>query len=251
MNRLIIFLIAYCFISSSIKGQDNTYLGVEFGPKFDIYQYTDEGEIIYTKPYFNNLIFGITAGRDINETFYLETGFQWYEYSQSYRARGAWYYVVTSGIQVLQIPLRLKAKLNLVKDKFYLTTTIGHNFAINADYGASGSGGVFYKNPREILMPLIFDSLRIADTSIYSFRKTYSLIEAGITINYKFKNGLSLYLAGNYVAGLTKVIEINISYWVDNQPEQNATVFSNGDYFSIVLGLKYPVSKLWRKNKNE
>ena len=33
-------------------GQNSTYLGIEIGPKFEVYQSTDNGNGLYTKPFF-------------------------------------------------------------------------------------------------------------------------------------------------------------------------------------------------------
>ena len=46
-------------------------------------------------------------------------------------------------------------------------------------------------------------------------------------------------------------METDVKYWINDGPEQTGTVFSNGDYYSIILGIKYPISNLWTKKTNE
>ncbi len=236
----VIFLFLLPFMS---KGQNKTYVGVEFGPKFEIYQYADNGNGLYTKPFLFSPIYGLTIGKEINKTFIGETGFYINDYGESYRIKGNFGYSMSNALLAYQIPFRLKARLYLIKERLNITTTIGYTFAINNDFGSSASGSSFTSTSG-----LQHNySTRIQDTSTYSLRKTYSLIETGVSLEYKFKNSLALYLAANYLTGLGRIVEVDVKYWINEGPEQTGTVFSNGDYYSIVLGLRYPISLFWTK----
>lgn len=229
-------------------GQNSTYLGIEIGPKFEVYQSTDNGNGLYTKPFFFSPIYGLTIGREINSTFTLETGFFVNNYGESYRIEGEDFgYRASNALVAYQMPLRLKARINLLKDKLSLVTTVGYTFAINGDYGSSGSGSSFSSS----ISSSNNDSTRTEDISTYSLKKSYGLIEAGLALDYKFKNSLRLYLSANYLTGLSRVVETDVKYWINDGPEQTGTVFSNGDYYSIILGIKYPISNLWTKKTNE
>ena len=242
---LIILSIA---ISYNTDAQNKTYLGVEFGPKFEIYHYTDNGSGLYTKPFFYNPIYGLTLGQEINKTFIAETGFYINDYGESYRIKGNMCYSMSNAIVAYQIPLRLKAQLDLIKEKLSITTTIGYTFAINNDYGSSGSGSSFTSTSGQNSYN---DSTRTEDISNRSLQKTYGLVEAGISFDYNIKNSLILYLAANYMTGFNKIVEIDVKYWINDFPEQTATVFSNGDYYSIVFGVKYSISNFWTKRTEE
>ena len=229
-------------------GQNSTYLGIEIGPKFEVYQSTDNGNGLYTKPFFFSPIYGLAIGREINNTFTFETGFFVNNYGESYRIEGEDFgYRASNALVAYQIPLRLKARINLLKDKLSLVTTVGYTFAINGDYGSSGSGSSFSSS----ISSSNNDSTRTEDISTYSLKKSYGLIEAGLALDYKFKNSLRLYLSANYLTGLSRVVETDVKYWINDGPEQTGTVFSNGDYYSIILGIKYPISNLWTKKTNE
>lgn len=224
--------------------QNRTYLGVEFGPKFDIYQYADNGDALYTKPFLFSPIYGVTVGQEINRTFTLETGFFINDYGESYRIRGDIGWSSSSGIIAYQIPFRLKARLNLVNDRLNLISTLGYTFAINNDYGSEGYGS--YATSGNI--PGFNQRTETRDTSRYDFRRNYGMLETGLALEYQFKNSLSLYLAANYMMGFNRVIEMDVHYRIDNRPEQTGTVFSNGDYCSVFWGLRYPLSNIWKKN---
>lgn len=229
-------------------GQNSTYLGTEIGPKFEVYQSTDNGNGLFTKPFFFSPIFGLTIGQEINNTFTLETGFFINHYGESYRIKGdVLGYSASNALVAFQIPLRLKARMNLLKNKLILVSTVGYTFAINGDYGSSGTGSSFSSS----VSSSNNDSTRTEHISTYSLKKYYGLIETGLALDYKFKNSLRLYLTANYLTGLSKVVETDVKYWINDSPEQTGTVFSNGDYYSIILGIKYPVSNLWIKKTKE
>lgn len=239
---LLLFLPIFSF------GQNKTYLGLEFGPKYELYRHADNGNGLYTKPFFISPIYGLTLGQEISNIFTLETGFYINDYGESYRIEGEGIgYSITNAIVAYQIPLRLKARLSLFKDKLNLVTTIGYTVAINNNYNSSAYGSSLSMNTS----PQFNDSTRIEYTSNYSFEKTYGLIEAGLALDFKLKNSMRIYLAANYLTGLNKIIETDVSYWINDGPKQTGIVFSNGDYYSIVLGVKYPINNLWAKKTDK
>jgi len=243
----IIFKAFFIFLPLLAIGQDKTYLGVELGPKFEIYQYQDNGDGLYTKPFFYSPIYGLTIGRELNKTFVSEIGLIINDYGESFRIEGDAGYGTSDAILAIQIPLRLKARLKIIKEKLDLVTTIGYHLAINTDYGSSGSGTSFWSSS----VPGSNDSTRTETKSNYSFNKTYGLIETGIGLAYKFNNSLNLFLSANYLTGVKRIIEVEVDYRINDAPVQTGTVFSNGSYFSVVLGLRYPISQLWTGNTDD
>ena len=228
-------------------GQNSTYLGIEIGPKFEVYQSIDNGNGLYTKPFFFSPLYGLTIGQEINNIFTFETGLFVNDYGESFRIEGESFgYSASNALTAYQIPLRLKARMKLLNDKLSLVTTVGYTFAINDDYGSSGSGSSFSSS----ISSSSNDSTRTEYISEYSLKKFYGLIEAGLALNYKFKNLLIIYLAANYLTGLGRIVESDVKYWINDGPEQTGTVFSNGDYYSIILGIKYPINLLVKKNND-
>lgn len=224
-------------------GQNKTYLGLEIGPKFEVYQYTDNGDGLSTKPFFHSPIYGLTIGQELSKTFIVETGFFINDYGESFRVEGDIGYRISNAILAYQIPLRLKARLNLIKDRLSLVSTIGYTLAINSDFGSSGGGSSFSSTSGAFSN----DSTRIEDVSNYSLQRHYGLLETGLGLEYQLPNSLTLSLSANYMTGFKKVVDMDVDYWINDGPQQSANVFSNGDYFSIVFGIKYPISKIWTK----
>lgn len=228
-----VFLVLFTINQS--YGQ-NLYMSLEVGPKFEVYQSTDKGGVIYTKPFLYMPIYGLVLGHEINNVFSIESGLYINDYGESYRVLGDWGYGISNGFVAYQIPLRLKSQINLHKERLKLSTHIGYHFAIHDAYYSTSRGGGHFTYPQE-------GFTRTEDITVYDFRKTYSLIETGIGLDYLLKNSIILYLKANTLRGFSRVVETNVKYWVDEGDEKNATVFSNGDYFSFVFGIKYPIKK--------
>ena len=112
-------------------------------------------------------------------------------------------------------------------------TTVGYTLAINNDYGSFGTGSSLTTTSS----PLYNSSTRTEEFSNYSLRRIYGLIEMGIDLELQLNQNTSIYLNGNYMAGLHRVVETNVEYSINEGPTQTATVFSNGDYFCVVLGV--------------
>ncbi len=224
-------------------GQNRTYIGAEIGPKFEVYRYMDSGDGLYTKPFFYSPIYGFTIGQGLNKNFMFEAGFYVNDYGESYRIKGDNGYGSSNALIAYQIPLRLKSRLNLIKQRLHLVATVGYTLGINSEYGSYGSGSSFSISSH----PEYNDSTRTQDLSSYSLRKTYGLIETGLSLDYTFKNLATVYLAANYLTGLNRIVETHVRYWINDQPEQRGTVFSNGNYYSITIGARYPISNLWTK----
>lgn len=224
-------------------GQNKTYLGFEIGPKFEIYQYEDNGDALYTRPFFFSPVYGLTLGQELNKTLSLETGFYINDYGESYRIEGDWGYSSSNAFLAYQIPLRLKARLDLVRERLSLAGTVGYTLGFNNDFGSAGAGAAFSASSNGEYN----DSTRTQHISNYSFNRVFGLIETGVALDYTMKNSLSLYLSANYLAGLNRMVELDVSYWINDEPEQTATVYSNGNYYSIVFGVRYPISNLWTR----
>ena len=67
------FIVGLLAASVSVSnGQELTYIGVDIGPKFELYQYLDNGDGLYTKPFYHSPIYGVSIGQDLNETLSVE-----------------------------------------------------------------------------------------------------------------------------------------------------------------------------------
>lgn len=233
--KQVIALILFFSVISWAPAQKSTYFGLEFGPKYEVYQYSGSGEVIYTKPSLDLPVYGFNFSQELNKSILLETGLLFVDYSESYRFRQDYPYFASNAVYSLQIPLRIRSRIQLIKDKLSLTSTVGISANINTSYGSWG-----YLRMGDIQNPTF-----LVDTANYSLQKSYPLLEGGIGLSYTFKKGMILNLNSQYFYGLQRVVDIDVYYAIDGSPTRYVNVFSNGDYFSFTLGLKYPISNFW------
>ena len=241
MRRSIIAIIF--FLPLTIFCQKDTYIGLEFGPKFEIYQAIDNGDALYTQPFMYSPIFGARLGQELHKNFAIETGFYINDYGESYRLEGAQGYGSSNAILAYQIPLRLKPRIRIIKKWLDLVGTIGYTFAINNDFGSTGRSGASITSNNF--------SWRTESESNYSLARTYGLLETGLALEFHIIEPLSMHLSANYLKGFQRVVEADVTYWINADPPQTGQVFSNGDYYSVVFGLTYNISHLWREKDKQ
>ena len=184
---------------------------------------------------------GFTLTQEINSNFLVETGFlikyydAGYSYSTGFGNVGNSY----NAFDTKQIPIRLKARMNLLKNRLFLTTTIGYHFAFNSnyddDYGWGGSD-IISGN----------DTIIISSTG-RALTKTFSLIEAGAGLEYTLFDGLVLSLSTSYYSGLKKVYQMDVKITDPECISSESYGISKGSYWNIAFGIKYAISNFWRR----
>ena len=240
----IIIIIAILFVSIHPGfGQNKTYFGGEAAMTGDIYDIIDPCNLITTTPLITGS-WGFTVGQEISKNFLIETGLikKYYDEGFGYTIKSVVLGSSSNAFNTWQIPLRLKSRINLIKERLFLTTTIGYHFSINTEYGyGGGSGGGGFINGNDTI------SVNYVDNSI---SKTFSLIETGIGFEFVAFDGLIFSLSSGYYTGFKKVYQLNMTTEGHNCSTDNAFGISKGSYWSIAFGIKYTISNLWNKENN-
>lgn len=228
-SKLILVVLILSF--SNLFGQEGLYLRFECGPTGDIYQYTDNGNELGTRPVYNG-VWGLSAGKEFTSLFAIETGFYWNYYAESFYFKNIKSATEASSVyDAWQIPLRLKGGIHIYRDMLVFGTTVGLNYCVNPNYDFQNSG--------------MEKSIREKDTIYYSFTpkgfdiKSFLLLETGLFLDMKLVKGFHLCLTGSYFSGFKKLFENNITYRLNTGPSYNAGTTTNGDYFNVLFGLKY------------
>lgn len=242
MKKTTLVLAVLVGFSITSYTQKATYIASEVSVSNDLYDIIDPCNIIKPTPLVTGS-WGFLLGQQINESFAIEIGF-----IRKYYADGFGFTsqpnagVSSNAFNSWQIPLRLRARINLVKHKFYLTTTIGYHLGINSEYGyGGGSGGAGLVDGN--------DSISVFYTINDSLAKTFSLLEAGIGLELIVFNGFSLYLSSSYYMGLNRVYQLDMKTEDTDCSTENALAISKGGYWNIAFGVKYAISNLWRKKE--
>lgn len=236
------------FMADKASGQSMTYFGLEASITNDIYEITETGDDLKTGPLIEGL-WGFNLRQDITSYFFIETGL-----IRKYYASGIGFKPIDisfaySSIDVWLIPFRLGTRLNLYKEKIYFVPVIGYSFCINSDYGYGNytTGPGFAKTANYSVSFNYFENTNLVNH--------FSLLQTGLGIEFKLFKTIILSISSNYYTGFKKVIELkDITYTVNNSNSFTGESFSKGEFWSLGVGLKYPISNFWTKkvkNKDE
>lgn len=227
-----------------LSAQLRTYLGVDVGPKWEVYRFEDQGEGVYTRPFFHAPIVSVNVGQDVHPNFRLETGFSYVQYGASYRFRNTQSRGIYSAATTYQVPLRVKARFGLgSSENFRIMPTLGYVLGINENYSSSGTGNFLFTGPSGVLFS--------QDTSRYDLQRIFHLLQTGLTLEFQIRQGPIIALGGSYFTGLKRLIDVDVSYSINGSPITHADVYSNGNYFTFTLGFYYPISRIWSDKKTE
>jgi hypothetical protein len=239
-----LLLAALICVSANLQGQySSTLLGVEFGPKWDRYAAEDTNNVVTTSPFFYAPFFGITLAQEFNGTLRFETGFSFVNYGESFRVNKVQSRGIGNAFDSFQIPLRIKLTISPGDGQFRILPTVGYIFGFNRDFGSSGSS---YSCLGDGCLGGTGDSTVVRTTSDYSLTKTFGMVQFGLSFEYQVQDGPIFSLSGFYTGGFSRVVESEVRYWADNQPERQAQVFSTGGYLNINVGVSYPISRIWQ-----
>ncbi|NOZ45801.1 MAG: hypothetical protein GXO79_03365 [Chlorobi bacterium] len=248
MKKISFRIAIFISLSTSVFAQNKTYIGFDFGYKGDIYQFADYGNSLTAYP-IPGSVYGFNLGQELKNSIIVESGIYKVNYWSSVMFKELSFGSSGSSIDSWQIPFRLKTNINLYKNKISISPYIGYVLAFNQNYTSSrpnnaslGYGSATITNST--------DSISYYYDEFSNYKKVFSLIETGIALNYKTKHGFQWSIITNYNTGLSKVIQQNVKYTINNQPEQKGNYVSNGDNFQVLIGLKYQISNIWQ-NKNE
>jgi hypothetical protein len=243
MKKSILTVTVFLFTLSSGFSQNSTFIGGEFALTGDIYDFNDPCGLITTTPLITGS-WGITVGREINRNFLVETGLirKYYDSGFGYNNMSFAAGSSSNAFNSWQIPLRLKAKLNLIKNRFFLTTTIGYHFSINSDYGYGGGvGGDGFISGS--------DTVIVSYTVNDSLAKTFSLLETGIGFEFAVTDGFIISLSSSYYTGFNKVYQMDMTTEGGGCSPDNAFGISKGSYWAVSLGIKYAISNFWNRKQ--
>lgn len=235
-----VLVLLFAFNTSCVLGQHKTYLGFEFGPKYEKISVDDPGGLVGEKPIYYSPAGGFIVGQEISQGLLFETGLNAYKYGVGFRLKSPNVGLISGqSYAAIQIPLRLKSNFGFFMERLKLSPFIGYSFVHNMRYeidgGVTNIGGhssSFHAG----------DESRLTMVATPGMRKNYGLIEAGVSVSWQFKNSFVLYISGSSTKGFKKMTEIDGTYQIGIGPEQTAKIRSNGDFYNMLFGVKFPIS---------
>lgn len=239
-----IFIILLQILSNHVYCQNKILFGFETGLSNDLYTFSDDKDII-APTFLPTLSWGAYIGKELTNSHSIELGLirKYYDEGFSINLPPPLFIGGGSGnaFDSWQIPIRLKNKLFLHKDKISFATTIGYHFCINSSFDSGGGGNFVSQNQSDTI---------IGNYQFYvDLNKYFSLIETKIGFNFLLLNNINLYVFSSYYTGLNKVIRVDYDYTLNSSPVNRAYSASNGNYWKIGFEVNYPISNLWIKSK--
>jgi hypothetical protein len=235
-----IWPIAILLLSTTAIAQHKTYLSLEFSSGNDIYEITDDGDMLKSVPLWGP-VGGVTIRQELSRKWFVEAGALVKAYQEGFGFEGDSYSSATSDDNTWLIPLRIGYNINVVKKRLFLVPTAGYTLGIAPPYGV-GVSQRLHDNASSLHV--------VYQYTDYEYLSKYiSLIQGALALEYTFADAWIVSLNTGYYKGLNKFTEIDITYSVDNGPETNGKAVSYGDFWYVGVGVKYSVSNLWQKNK--
>ena len=244
MKSFLSAVLMIAFIVSPGFGQVGIYLGLEGGDKFDLLKVNDEKGYIKTDmDHGSNLQYGFNVMFDIQNKFLLETGIYKNTFSESFyfefpKAKIMEPSLYNSAFVSWNIPLRMKKRFNILKEKLFVTPFIGCSVSTNLYKG-------LLNNLEDTLTSGTFTNA--TDSVFYSMKsyklnKFHLLIESGFSIDFLLFQKIYLQLITGYNIGLKNYYRIDVLYEMNDIPATSGTVYSKGNSIYFLMGLKFPIS---------
>jgi len=180
---------------------------------------------------------GFFIGKQLNKNFKIQIGFRHKEFLYSGHYVSGNFdikYIPLFNQEIYLIPLTIKPRISLYKEKFFLVNTLGLNFYYNNNSSVGSSSGTIYLETG--------DSLTVATKNI-RYKGMFMLFETGIGLEYLFANGLSTSISANYSTGFKTINEWDYSHFLNEpSPIIYSKFLNKGNYMSLSFSLFYRFS---------
>lgn len=251
-TRSVILAVVWFLLSQNGFSQNKTYVGFEVGPKFLDYENTDFEGSIETPPFLYKSVAAFTISHELSPHFLIETGAGYQYFGKSYSFKNISSWGKSSEFPIYEVPIRLKGRIGVVPNFLSFTAFAGYTFGFTYgsenetvrtpdSWGRSSFSGGFLLGANSL------DSLRTSHESYHTSGGNFGLLETGASLDFRYNENFSIFLAANYKAGLKTIIETDVVYKINDAAEESARIFSKGSYYSFLLGFKYDISWMWRE----
>jgi hypothetical protein len=215
------------------KAQNKTYFGLEASIFSDHTKIQDSGDWL-TTTVLSDPMGGGHIRQEFGKNLFCEAGVMIKPFWRGYTFKSIFIPVMSVNYFSWLIPMRAGTAIDLHREKIYVVPVIGYTFGIQPSMQLrQGSGTREFKG----------NTFVYTDSENPDVARQFSLIQAGIGIEFKFFKTLLLSFNTNYYKGLTRISQIDISYTVNGSGPFTGSAISRGDFWCLGTALKYPVSR--------
>lgn len=218
--------------------QQNTFLGLEGAFCRDLYIIEDNGNILVGVP-LNTALWGINLMHEINGRAFAEIGLFSKSYWEGFGFRNIPVYGTNDAFNAVMASLKLGYRFKLVR-QFSLVPAVGITVGVNTStqLASGGGSGKIVSNGNTIEYD--FDEND-------NVARTFVMAHPSVTIETALLNTFVLGICVSRPFGFNRANQLDISYTINNSSPITAKAVNRGDYWSVGLSLKYPISNFWRK----
>jgi hypothetical protein len=239
MPRSIVILI-FLLLSIVSLAQNKTYVGVEASFAPDLCFSMIGNKIIHKSKS------GITAGgnagfivggnvrREFNHRLFAETGLLFTQYQGCYLFQEHNFAMQSALINNWIIPFRFGKKINLARNKLFLSPILGYSFCINPQHG-SGIVTDFGTHQNRS------GTYTISEVTHVNSVRNYGMLQSGLNLEFQMFKALMICASANYYRNFSKILKDDITYSFDNAAPQTVYGLSKARMVALGIGLKYAI----------
>ncbi|MFC2080042.1 hypothetical protein ACFLRQ_01060 [Bacteroidota bacterium] len=238
MKRYLLLSILLFSLVTNTFCQLKTYISVDAGPSWDISPVQDPGTV-FSATVIPGETVGITIWQEFLKNLSLGTGAYLHNYSYGINFNDQRPHQASfQASRMLLIPLRLSYRIKFEAFPFGLTPILGyqHGIQISSSDIQSTSSYISTEEGTLIRYNLLKNSF---------FYTSAALIEAGVNVDYRFKNNWQLSLSLSYLRGLKEMNTSTMTYLDINGISNTASYTYNGTRTQTAIALYAPISNLW------
>lgn len=234
-----VYTIIFCLaVFQHAFAQKKTSIGLQVGFANDYNGVTDNGNWLRSKP-LTTFLGGVVVRHHFSPIFSVETGILHKKHAMGVSiesTEGEAFHQSYSDFDIrsLQIPLRLRSRVNLWDNKLFLVPNVGVQYAFNLDHQSIGSSN----SAESLATYMVYKELEIQ-----TLRQSFFLVEAGLGLEFPLAKRLDFGLGVDYVNGFQKTMDMQVAYGINRAGPTFGQVFSEGRYLSFDFRLMYQLSK--------
>lgn len=230
------------FLNNSLLGQRATYINIGVAVNNDVFKFQDPCNIMQSA-FLLSHAWSVMITQEVTPQLSIESGFISKVTMSGIRLNREhpdWGPINSFNLAFFstQIPLRVKGHTFLNKNKLRVTSTLGYHLGINHDY--------YWEDDFSETQYYPDDTISYS-RNIFNPRKNFSLLEAGIGINYVINPSLEFAAETSYYQGINRIYQEDFEITSRGCSTNDAYGFSEGSYWSLTLALRVKISNLWQK----
>ncbi|MEX0987601.1 MAG: hypothetical protein WD052_09005 [Bacteroidales bacterium] len=238
MIRTVTISIILLFLSGNTIGQLKTYIVPGTGTAWDINRVQDQGKMFSQANTFG-MVSGVAIWQDITPNFSLGSGVWIHQYTGGINVKDSRpHQAGFNSYQAILIPALISYRIQIPDLLLSLTPRLGYQ------YGMVRGGGNL-QNASSLVSGETGETITYELQDSPPDQDNLHLIEAGISLDYRFPNNWQFSLGFSHFSGLSEVKYSTIDYQSTDGNNYQAVYTSDGSRIQSTLHLHIPVSNLW------